>query len=134
MAIREGCHYEFWGLPTNFPLWFQADFPPHLPFGFIFTLPEEVTVIPFADNLTLLGAIQGSFYVQDGPSNTRELIIQAVAALLNAGHPDVNYPIPTSEVRSRFNNTLATLDGTKIAAQVEEFKVWNEELICPLRL
>lgn len=54
-----------------------------------------------------------------------------MGALLNAAHPDVNYPLTVSQVISRFQNAFDT-GGAAIEAQKDEFEGFNAGLPCPL--
>jgi hypothetical protein len=47
----------------------------------------------------------------------------AVAALLNAAHPDINYPADVAYVIAA---TQAAIDSGDYEAQKDEFEMWNE--------
>ena len=59
------------------------------------------------------------------------LMKQAVAALLNSAHPDVNYPLTTAQVIAATNAALASHDRNQLVSQGGEFGEDNE-LGCPL--
>lgn len=59
------------------------------------------------------------------------LIRAAVAALLNAQHEDINYPLTTMEVIDEVNAALATGDRDEILALAEQLDEFNN-LGCPL--
>ena len=82
------------------------------------------------DNATLLAAL--SF--EGGPTITdasEVLLRQAVAALLNAAHPDVDYALTTDEIIARVNAALASNNrGTILALAAELDRLNNQG--CPL--
>ena len=59
------------------------------------------------------------------------LLRQAVAALLNAAHPDVAYPRTAAQVISTVNAALASNDRTAILALASALDAENN-LRCPL--
>jgi hypothetical protein len=59
------------------------------------------------------------------------LIKQAVAALLNADHPDVDYPLTESEILTLVNTALCSNDQVDILSAQNELNALNN-LGCPL--
>jgi hypothetical protein len=59
------------------------------------------------------------------------LLRQAVAALLNSAHPDVDFSLTTAQVISAVNAALATDDRDTILDLAEELAAANEAG-CPL--
>ncbi len=58
------------------------------------------------DDVTLFAAL--SFQGGSGPSGAAEILLRAaVAALLNAAHPGVDYPLTTAQIISQVNTALA---------------------------
>jgi len=63
----------------------------------------------------------------------RILLRQAVAALLNAAHPAVNYPVTVAGVRALTNAALASLVRETMLTLASQFDAFNN-LGCPLPL
>jgi hypothetical protein len=59
------------------------------------------------------------------------LLRQAVAAVLNAAHPDVDYPLTTAQVISAVNAALASGSRATILALAGSLDMMNN-LGCPL--
>jgi hypothetical protein len=59
------------------------------------------------------------------------LLRQAVAALLNAAHPDVDFSLTTAEIIAAVNTALASGDRDTILDLAEELATANEAG-CPL--
>ena len=55
----------------------------------------------------------------------RNLLRQAVAALLNASHPLVNYPVTVTDIITDTNDALATLDRDAMEVLKDQFDMWN---------
>ena len=53
------------------------------------------------------------------------LLKQAVAALLNASHPEINYPLNTSQVISQVNAALATSDSGQMLDLKDQLDQFN---------
>ncbi len=119
----EGCTPGYWKQPQHFDSW--VSFAPTDLFSSVFNLPSalarpEQNVNPAS--LTLLAALE----LRGGDVNA--LMRHAVAALLNAANPDVNYDLSTAQVIAAFNAAIAggDIEGTK-----DEFADFNEQG-CPL--
>jgi hypothetical protein len=72
--------------------------------------------------------------LQGGPSAegaARVLLRAAVAAVLNAGHPDVDYSVPACGVIASVNAVLASQDREAIEGLKDAFDALNDE-DCPL--
>jgi hypothetical protein len=110
----EGCTPGFWKQPHHFDEW-PDSYEPDQPIGDAF----ELAVAP---DITLLEALQA----QGGDLNA--LLRHAVAALLNAAHPKVDYPLTVEEVIALFQQALTNgdVEGTK-----DLFEEANEAE-CPL--
>jgi hypothetical protein len=70
-------------------------------------------------------------YTGSGDAN-RILLRAAVAALLNAAHPGVDYPLSVSAIVSRVNSALASPSRgqkTSLAAQLDGYNNLSSE--CP---
>ena len=80
---------------------------------------------PLLNDPTLIEALQA----KGGKVNA--LARQAVAALLNAGSPDVDYALSPGEVVILFQAALGSPDPSAIETQKDNFETLNE-LGCPL--
>jgi hypothetical protein len=92
-------HLDAWQLPYN------PNQPNPTLLGDVFTSEADY----FPEGSSLLQALQ----FPGGPSlagAARILLRAAVAALLNAVHPDVNYPLSDSEIISQVNNALNSMN------------------------
>ncbi|KPK63118.1 MAG: hypothetical protein AMK73_05400 [Planctomycetes bacterium SM23_32] len=89
--------------------------------GDVFDIPTELSEL--ADD-TLLEALQyhGG---KDAIGMARNLLRQAVAALLNASHPLVDYPASIGSIIADTNAALATLDRDAMGAVKDQFEEWN---------
>ncbi|MBC7080645.1 MAG: hypothetical protein H5T44_00095 [Thermoplasmatales archaeon] len=74
--------------------------------------------------LTLLQVLnyKGGDDIQDAAGI---LLRQAVAALLNAAHPDINYPLTEEEIISMVNDALDTENRDDILSLAEELDEYN---------
>ena len=122
MAIFEGCSQGFWS--TRLDAWGATGFTTDTLFFDVFS---RVVTDP---DLTLLEAI--NLTGPGVPVNVHQLTIQAVAALLNAAHPDVNYPLTVAKVIEEFQEAFDTGDSEQINDQKDRFENFNADLICPL--
>ena len=90
--------------------WIPTGFQPDQPVPGVF---PAVALYPTERNKNLLQALSAE-ESSGGPGpagGARNLLIQAVAALLNAAHPDVDYPIPTADgVIAEVNEALNSYD------------------------
>lgn len=104
----EGCTPGYWRQPHHFDNW-TAPYAPDTPFASVFddAFPGE----------TLLDAV----WLRGGGLNA--LGRHAVAALLNAASPDVDYGMTTDDVISAFNAAFASGD---YEAQKDAFEGLNE--------
>lgn len=86
----------------------------------VFNVPDSLGL----DNKTLLQALSfsGGSGVQGAAQN---LFRHAVAAILNASHPLVDYPITTSSIISQVNTALASGDKLKIEALKNKLDQYN---------
>jgi len=107
----------FWKNHTD--LW--VDYTPGQFVGDVFDIPAELSDL--ADD-TLLEALayKGG---KDAIGMARNLLRQAVAALLNASHPLVNYPATVTDIITDTNDALATLDRDAMEVLKDQFDMWN---------
>jgi len=86
----------------------------------------NTTLSPYSNigGLTLLQALnyKGGKTIQDAAGI---LLRQAVAALLNAAHPNINYPMTEEEIITAVNDALATQNRAVILNLAEELDGYN---------
>ena len=121
MANFEGCSRGTW--QTQLFHWEPTAYDPDDLFQAVF---DRVVTDP---DLTLLGAFQ--LTGPGDPVNLHQLAAQSVAALLNASHPDVNYPLTVDEVIEEFQAAFDEGTSAAVRAQAERFEAFNL-LFCPL--
>lgn len=97
----EGCSHGYWKQTHHFDSW--IGFTPNQTLESVFDVPNSLGI----DNDTLLQALKygGGSGVTGG---ARILLRATVAALLNAAHPDVDYPRTTQAVIAEVNAALAS--------------------------
>ena len=120
---EEGCSHGYW---KNKVLSWPAGYDTTDLLSAYFTLGSFASI-----DTSLLSAMQFS-----GPGNTtsdaaRILMQQAVAALLNAAHPDIDYPLTEAQVVAQVNAALASGDRDTILALKDQLDEYNN-LGCPL--
>lgn len=123
---EQGCSHGYW---KNKVLSWPDTYDPSDTIGGLFIIPGSMD--PSLGDITLLGAMQFT-----GPGNTlndaaRILFQQAVAAVLNAEHPDVEYPLTKDEIVAQVNAALASGDRDAILALKDQLDDYNN-LGCPL--
>jgi hypothetical protein len=121
---EEGCTPGFWKQPQHLDAW--VTYTPGQTLESVFDVPDAFGL----DSVTLLEAL--SF--EGGPTTAdaaEVLLRQAVAALLNAASPDVDYPLTEAEIIAQVNAALASEDRATILALAEELDTFNN-LFCPL--
>jgi hypothetical protein len=120
----EGCTPGFWKVPQHLDSW--VGFSPNQTLESVFNVPDQFGL----DNVTLLQALS----LQGGPTLADKaalLLHQAVAALLNSAHPDVDFPRSTADVIADVNAALASGSATTILNLQGELDADNN-LGCPL--
>jgi hypothetical protein len=121
---QEGCTPGFWKQPQHLDAW--VGFSPSQTLESVFDVPDAFGL----DDVTLLAALD----FEGGPTTAdaaEVLLRQAVAALLNAASPDVDYPLTVAEIIAQVNAALASGDRATILALAEELDTFNN-LFCPL--
>ncbi len=113
----EGCTPGFW--KNNLDSWEVYDSEQ------LFKDVFDGIVIDDDEDLTLLGALE----LEGGGVNA--LARHAVAALLNAAHSDVNYPLLVDDVIVEFKAAYESGDLEEIENQKDRFEELNEQ-DCPL--
>ena len=124
--LFEGCTPGFWKVPQHHDSWAATGFTTGQTLESVFDVPDSLAL----DDRTLLEALnfRGGSTIQ----GAAEILLRAsVAAVLNAAHPDVNYPFTVAEVIADVNAALATLDRATILALAAELDAANNAG-CPL--
>jgi hypothetical protein len=133
----EGCTLGFWKNHSGLQNGPQANaWPapynnPNQLLSSVFTIPQCVLdVYPKASTDTLFQAL--SYKGGSGLAGGFGILMkQAVAALLNAASPDVNYPLTTQQVIDQVNAALASCDRNAMVSLGGELGEKNE-LGCPI--
>jgi hypothetical protein len=120
----EGCTPGFW--KNHRSRWAATGFSPTQTLESVFNVPDAFGV----DNATLLAALSfpGGPAVADA---ARLLLHHAVAALLNASHPGVDYPRTAASIIADVNAALATNSRSTMLALKNRLDRDNN-LGCPL--
>ena len=106
----EGCSHGFWKKHTA--AW--STYNPSQTVGSVFTgLPPKIASLKLSDALKLQGG------------GLNALIREAVAALLNAAHPDVDYPLTTTQVIDMTNGAVAGGNKATIESLKNTFEAFN---------
>jgi hypothetical protein len=117
----EGCTPGFWKQDQHFGSWTDP-YDPTDPLSSVFSA-AALTAAGVDPNKTLLAALQ------TGGGGVDALLRHAVAAVLNAASPDVDYPFTEAEIIAAVNAAL--LSGEGIEDLKDELEGANE-LGCPL--
>ena len=121
---REGCSPGYWKLHPE--AWVITNFSPDQTLESIFNVPDALEL----DNVTLLQALQA----KDGNGlvgAAKILLRAATAALLNAAHRDVDYPINMAKIISDVNAALASGNRNTILKLASTLDKYNN-LTCPI--
>lgn len=102
----EGCSPGFW--KNHVCKW--VGYSPDDTIEDVFDLPPELSEVS-SKNLSQALEFGGGSSIVD---KAKILLRQAVAAVLNAAHPEINYPLSENDVIGEVNATLATLNTTEI--------------------
>jgi len=99
-----GCGHGYW--KNHESDWEPTGYAPEDPIASVFTTPVELQI---PDGDTFMDALR--YPGGNGPSGAARLLLRhAIGAVLNAAHPDVNYPLTLSEVTAQVDSALASLD------------------------
>jgi hypothetical protein len=122
--VSEGCTPGFW---KNHPAaWLETGYSPDDTLESVFDIPD----IYGLDNNTLLQAL--SFMGGNTEKGAAKILLRAgVAALLNAAHPDIDYPRTEAEVIADVNAALASGDRATMLALAAELDLDNNAG-CPI--
>ncbi len=105
---NQGCTPGFW--KNHEAAWGPTGYSPGQTVGSVFTVPADLSDL--ADDTLLEALDYGGGPKVKGAAQI--LLRAAVAALLNASHPDVDYPSSPSDVIADVNSALASLDRDTI--------------------
>jgi hypothetical protein len=111
------CTAGYWKQPHHLDSW--TGFTPDQTLESVFDVPDAFGL----DNTTLLAALEFQ--------GAEILLRQAVAALLDAAHPAVDYPLSVDQVRAEVDAALATGDRSTILALASRLDGLNGQG-CPL--
>src|SRR5262249_4636774 len=107
----EGCSQSFW--KTHLAAWPTTHQPSDTVGSLFAGLPPRIA------SLTLLQALR-----TDG-GGLNALTRQGIAAVLNAAHPEVDYPIPETGVVDMVNTAVASGDASTIASATMTLATFN---------
>jgi outer membrane biosynthesis protein TonB len=97
----EGCTTGYWKEQHHLDSWRPTDYSPTQKLEKLFDVPNQFEL----DNKTLKEAL--SFKDGSGKQGAAQMLLRAaVAALLNAAHPDVEYPRSVNDVITAVNQAL----------------------------
>jgi hypothetical protein len=117
---NEGLTPGFWKNHTN--VWGPTGLSPNQTLESVFDVPDSLGM----DNVTLLQALNfgGGGGVQGA---ARQLFRHAVAAVLNARHPMVDYTITSGSIISQVNTALASGNKTSIELLKDTLDGYNNK-------
>lgn len=130
---EEGCTLGYWknhtgqGPGNQANAWAATGYETDDQLDDVFDIPGT---LEFDGDETLLDALSFSGG-SDATAAARLLLKQAVAALLNASHPDVSYGMTTDQIISDVNDALATEDRETMLALKDKLDELNNAS-CPL--
>jgi hypothetical protein len=120
----EGCTPGFWKQEQHFDQW--VGFTPNQSLESVFDVPNSLGL----DNATLLEAL--SFKGGNDLQGASQILLRAaVAALLNASSPDVDYPKTTAQIIAEVNAALASGNRGTITSLANSLDTANNAG-CPL--
>jgi hypothetical protein len=113
---NEGCTPGYW--KTHLGAWAATGYSPAQTLESVFDVPDGLG----RDNVTLLAA------ASTGGGGVDALLRHAVAALLGAASPDVDYPVSAAELIASVNAALASGNAGTIDALKNRLDTWNNLL------
>jgi len=121
-----GCGHGYWKNHVN--AW-PAQYSGNPALGSVFTMGSTYSTIA-ASTFTQALIFNGGSTVVD---KAKLLLLQAVAALLNAAQPLVNYPLTQADIISQVNTALASGNGAQILALKDTLAGYNNlgSAFCP---
>jgi len=132
VVIEDGCSPDFW--KDNTAKWLATGFLPGQSVQSVFSgafshkLSRESLLQAVMSQRGEEKRFHGRGEVKEA---ARTLIRVAVAALLNSAHPDIDFPLTTTEVINEVNTALASRDQNIILALADQLRVLDDELLFP---
>ena len=124
--VFEGCTPGYWKVPQHHDSWVATGFAPDDTLESVFDVPDSLGL----DDTTLVEAL--SFTGGKGTPGAAEILLRAaVAAVLNAAHPDVSYEFTLVDVIADVNAALASGHRATMLALAAELDLANNAG-CPL--
>jgi hypothetical protein len=122
----QGCTPGYWKTDQHLDSWVGTGYSPTQTVESVFDVPDSFGL----DNVTLRAALS----LQGGNTlaGKAEILLRAgVAALLNAGSPNVDYPLTTAQVISQVNTALNSGSASAMTTAASSLDAKNN-LGCPL--
>lgn len=110
-GVAEGCSPGFWKKKS----WAGTGYTQGQTLESVFDVPDSLGI----DNMTLLEALN------EGGGGATALLRHGVAALLNAGHPSLAYPLDPYWTIQYVNGGLASGDADEIESRKNQLDLWN---------
>ena len=102
----DGCTPGYWKAKPHLDSWPATGYSPNQQLGTVFTFPASLSSL---SSVTLLNALSFNDTPKNSVAGGAKILLQAaVAALLNAAHPDVDYELTTNEIITQVNAALAS--------------------------
>jgi hypothetical protein len=122
----EGCTPGYWKQSQHFDSWTPTGYNPNQTLESVFDVPNSLGL----DDQTLLQAL--NFNGGSGTAGASRILLRAaVAALLNAAHPDIDYPRSPAQVIADVNAALASNNRNTMLTLASALDADNN-LGCPL--
>jgi hypothetical protein len=120
LPALEGCTPGFWKVPQHHDSWAATGFTTGQSLESVFDIPDGLGL----DDRTLLEAL--NFRGGSTTAGAAQILLRAaVAAALNAAHPDVDYEFTLADVIADVNAALASGDRATILALASELDAAN---------
>jgi hypothetical protein len=104
--------------------WVPTGYEPNQKIKTVFTVPDSPNALKNLGNKKLIDALK--FGGGSGVKGGAKILLRAsVAALLNAAHPNINYPLTVDEVIDDVNCALATKDRGTMLTLADELDQLN---------
>ena len=134
VVIEDGCSADFW--KNNTARWLATGFIPGQSVKSVFSeaFPHKLSRKSLLQAVMSQGRNEKRFLGRrDVKDAARTLIREAVASVLNSAHPEIEFPLTTTEVINVVNTDLASRDPNIILTLAEQLRVLDEDFFdCPL--
>jgi hypothetical protein len=124
---NEGCTPGYWknnAINWEASAWIPTGYTPSMTLGSVFTIPSCVNSGTASNTLLQALSYKGGSTLKGA---AQILLRAAVAALLNASHPDIDYFMSEGGVIAAVNAALASCDRATILALYEELDFHNND-------